>query len=109
HRSYQTEAFWRDAPYLTRDGAEHLRALGISLAAYDFPQDYTIREILDGIIKPIEEHVTHDVLLRAGVHMVEYLTNTAEITADEVFLSAAPLKLTNADGAPARAYCVEGF
>ncbi|MEM1306622.1 MAG: cyclase family protein [Pseudomonadota bacterium] len=108
-RSWQTEAFWRDAPYLTRDAAELLRDRAISLVAYDFPQDYTIRLLLDGEVRPLEEHVTHDVLLRAGVHMVEYLTNTDAITASEVFLSAAPLNIPDADGAPARVYCIEGL
>jgi kynurenine formamidase len=53
--------------------------------------------------------VTHDVLLRAGVHMIEYVVNTAEIREPSVFLSAAPLKIPGADGAPARVYCIEGM
>lgn len=109
HRSIEDEAFWREAPYLTRDAAEWLLAQGIMTVCYDFPQDYVIRLMLDGEIRPIEEHVTHDVLLRNGVHMVEYLTNTAEISADTVFLSAAPLNIPEADGAPARAYAIEGL
>ena len=48
-------------------------------------------------------------LLRAGVHMIEYVWNTAEIREPEVFLSAAPLKIPGGDGAPARVYCVEGM
>jgi arylformamidase len=109
HRSIDDEAFWRDAPYLTRDAAEWLLAQNIMTVCYDFPQDYVIRCLLDGDIRPIEEHVTHDVLLRNGVHMVEYLTNTAEITAPSVFLSAAPLKIPNGDGSPARVYVIEGL
>lgn len=108
-RSINEEAFWRDAPYLTRDAAEWLHAQRVMTVCYDFPQDFVIRCLLDGDIRPIEEHVTHDVLLRNGVHMVEYLTNTAEISAETVFLSAAPLKIPGGDGSPARVYCVEGL
>jgi len=109
HRNFYDVAFWRDAPYLTREGATWLRDTGLRTIAYDFPQDYCIRQLLDGVVAPVEEHVTHDILLRAGVHMIEYLTNTAEITASRVFLSAAPLKIVGADGAPARVYAIEGW
>lgn len=109
HRDFYDLSFWRDAPYLTREAAIWLRDQSISAIAYDFPQDYCIRQLLDGDIRPVEEHVTHDILLRAGVHMIEYLTNTATLTADRVFLSAAPLKIVGADGAPARVYAIEGL
>ncbi len=107
HRDFYDLAFWRDAPYLTREAAEWLRDKRIRTIAYDFPQDYSIRQLIEGVVAPIHEHVTHDVLLRAGVHMIEYLTNTASLTKDRVFLSAAPLKVVGADGAPARVYAIE--
>jgi len=109
HRSYLDEMFWREAPYLTREAADWLKARGIMTVGYDFPQDYVIRCLLDGDIRPQPEHVTHDVLLRGGVHMIEYLTNTQAIAQPDVFLSAAPLKVPHADGAPTRAYVVEGM
>lgn len=109
HRSFNDKTFWLDSPYLTRDGAQALLAKRIGAVAYDFPQDYAIRLLLSGEVRPIEEHVTHDILLRNGVHMIEYLTNTAEISQRRVFLSAAPLKVTGGDGAPARVYAVEGL
>lgn len=109
HRSPQTKDFWLDAPYLTREAAQWLKDSGIRTVAYDFPQDYTIRLLLKGEERPLAEHVTHDILLRAGVHMIEYVANTAEITEPEVFLSAAPLKIPGGDGAPARVYCIEGM
>ncbi len=109
HRHFNSREFWTDAPYLTADGAGWLLDRGICTICYDFPQDYVIRLLLDGIQSPLPEHVTHDILLRNGVHMVEYLTNTAQISQDRVFLSAAPLKIPEADGAPARVYVVEGL
>lgn len=107
HRDFNTREFWLDAPYLTGASAEWLLGRGISTICYDFPQDYVIRLLLDGEMRPVPEHVTHDILLRNGVHMVEYLTNTAQITKSRVFLSAAPLKIPESDGAPARVYVIE--
>jgi kynurenine formamidase len=64
--------------------------------------------LLHGEQRPIEEHVTHDILLRAGVHMIEYLVNTRELHAPRVLLCAAPLKIPGADGGPARVFAIEG-
>lgn len=108
-RSPTTKEFWLDSPYLTREAAEWLLASGIRTIGYSFPQDYPIRLLLKGEKRPLAEQVTHDVLLRAGVHMIEYVANTAEIREEYVFLSAAPLKIPGADGAPARVYCIEGM
>jgi len=107
-RSFRTKEFWLDAPYLTREAALFLRDKGVRTIAYDFPQDYCIRLLLNGEVRPIEEHVTHDILLRAGVNMIEYVVNTSAIRAERVLLSAAPLKIVGADGAPARVYAIEG-
>src|SRR3954465_13827095 len=104
-----TPAYWRDAPYVTRAGAEWLLARKPSAVAFDFPQDYTIRLLLDGVMAPRHEHVTHDVLLAAGVTLIEYLVNTSEIAGPRTFLCAAPLKIANADGAPARVFAIEGL
>jgi arylformamidase len=109
HRSPQTKEFWLDAPYLTREAAVWLRDAGVKTVAYDFPQDYPIRLLLSGESRPLAEHVTHDVLLRSGVHMIEYVCNTSAIRESEVFFSAAPLKIPGGDGAPARVYCIEGM
>ena len=109
HRDWKTEAFWRDAPYLTRDAAEWLLERGPTACAFDFPQDYTIRLLLDGEVRPIPEHVTHDVLLRNNVTLIEYLVNTMEISGPKTFLSALPVRLSGADGAPARVVAIEGL
>jgi kynurenine formamidase len=108
-RSPMTKEFWLDSPYLTREAAEWLLATGIRTIGYSFPQDYPIRLMLKGEKRPLAEQVTHDVLLRAGVHMIEYVANTADIREPVVFLSAAPLKIPGSDGAPARVYCIEGL
>lgn len=109
HRSFREKEFWLDSPWLTRDAAALILSKGVATIAYDFPQDYCIRLLLSGQVRPIDEHVTHDILLRNGVHMIEYLTNTTEITSSRVLLSAAPLKIEGADGSPARVYAIEGL
>ncbi|MCS7269197.1 MAG: cyclase family protein [Geminicoccaceae bacterium] len=98
----EDDRFWREAPFLTRDAAEWLLARGIKALAVDFPQDFVIRDLLDGIVRPIEEHVTHDVLLRRGVILIEYLANTQALERERVFLCCLPLKIPDCDGAPAR-------
>lgn len=108
-RDYRTREFWTDAPYLTREAAEWLAARSPTAIAFDFPQDYSIRLLLDGITAPTPEHVTHDVCLRAGITLIEYLVNTSELSGPRCFLSAAPLKLPDADGSPARVYAIEGL
>ncbi len=108
-RDPTTPAFWRDAPYVTREGAEWLLARKPTAVAFDFPQDYTIRLLLDGVVAPRDEHVTHVVLLAAGVTLIEYLVNTSALAGPRTFLCAAPLKIPTADGAPARAFAIEGL
>ena len=106
-RDWKTEAFWRDAPYLTRDAAEWLWDRRPTACAFDFPQDYTIRLLLDGQVRPIPEHVTHDVLLRNKITLIEYLVNTSALTGPHTFLVALPLRLEGADGAPSRVIAIE--
>ena len=108
-RDHNTAAFWRDAPWLTRDAAEWLLSRKPRAVAFDFPQDYPIRLLLDNVTVPFDQHVTHDVLLRAGVTLIEYLVNTAALTGPRTFLCAAPLNIPGADGAPARIFAIEGI
>ena len=107
-RDWRTPDYWRDAPFINRAGAEAIARRKPKAVAFDFPQDYTIRLSLDGITPPIEEHVTHDVLLRHGVTLIEYLVGTAAVTGPRAFLCALPLRIMGADGAPARVVAFEG-
>jgi kynurenine formamidase len=108
-RDWRTPAFWTDAPWLTRAAAEWLLARGPTAVAFDFPQDHPIRLLLHGEVAPAAEHVTHDVLLRAGVTLIEYLVNTTALAGPRAVLCAAPLKIEGADGAPARVFAIEGW
>ena len=106
-RSPRSPEFWTEAPYMSREAAEWLLARRPRAVAFDFPQDYTIRLLLRGEIRPVVEHVTHDVLLRKGVILIEYLSNTVALTRPRTFLCCLPLKLPDADGAPARVIALE--
>jgi kynurenine formamidase len=101
-RAPTTPAFWTEAPYLTRAAAEWLLARRPRAVGFDFPQDYPIRLLLKGERRPLAENVTHDVLLKNGVILIEYLSNTVALTAPRTFLCCLPLKVPAADGAPAR-------
>lgn len=107
HHAPDTESFWREAPYMTLEAAHWLLERKIRAIAYDFPQDYCIRLLLDGEARPVEENVTHHVLLRNGVIMMEYLCNTMALKSERTFLCALPLKIPNCDGAPARIIAIE--
>ncbi len=107
-RSITQPEFWTDAPYMSREASTWLLDRGVTAIAFDFPQDYTIRLLLSGEVRPIEEHVTHDVLLRNGVTLIEYVCNTAAVTTARTFLCALPIKVPGSDGAPARVVALEG-
>ena len=108
-RDYNDRRFWTEAPWLTREAAEWLWSQRPTAVAFDFPQDYPIRLLLEGKEVPKPEHVTHDVLLKNGVTLIEYVVNTDQLTQARTFLSAAPLLIPNADGAPARIYAIDGI
>lgn len=109
HRSPKTPEFWTEAPYMGREAAEWLLERRPRAVAFDFPQDYTIRLLLQGEIRPLEEHITHDVLLKNGVILIEYLSNTAALSVPRTFLCCLPLKIPDADGAPARVVALDAF
>ena len=101
-RNVNEPAFWLDAPFLGRPAAEWLLEKAPRAVGFDFPQDYSIRLLLSGEVRPIEEHVSHDVLLRNEVVLIEYLTNAEALTAPRVNFCCMPMKIPTADGAPAR-------
>lgn len=105
--SLDKREFWTQAPYLTRDACERLAAHEPSLVGFDFPQDRPIRGLLDGESATMADFVSHDVILRRGVPMIEYLRNLGAIRSPRPKLCALPVKLLGADGAPARVVAIE--
>jgi arylformamidase len=100
--SPETPEFWTESPYLSAAACRWLLECRIKALGVDFPQDYPIRGLLGGEQAPITEFVSHDILLRNGVILIEYLTNLGALEGPRTTLFALPLKVPNADGAPAR-------
>ncbi len=107
HESPHTAAFWKRSPYLTRGACEWLLKKQVKAVGFDFPQDYPIRLLLNGEVAALATFVSHDVLLRSGILLIEYLCNLGAITGKNVQLYALPLKIPDADGAPARVIAIE--
>jgi len=105
--SNKTAEFWTQAPYMSREAATWLLDQGVKAVAFDFPQDYVIRLLLKNETASMDQFVTHDVLLRNGVILIEYLCNTAALQSERTMLYTLPLKIPHADGAPARVIAVE--
>jgi arylformamidase len=106
-RALNSREFWTDSPYLSRGACEWLLERRIKALAPDFPQDYPIRLLLDGVTRPMDEFVSHDVLLRNGVILIEYACNFGALRHDRTTVYALPLRLPDADGCPARVIAVE--
>jgi kynurenine formamidase len=107
--SLETPEFWATAPWMTAEASILLREKGIKAIGFDFPQDECIRYFISKQQRPpLPEHVTHFHLLKQGVIMFEYLTNTAALTQPRSFVVALPVKLPDSDGAPARVIAIEG-
>jgi arylformamidase len=100
-RDPDTREYWLDAPYLSPEAAAWLARQPVKVVGYDFPQDYAIREIPDRHPSP-KEMPTHDLVLRAGIYMIEYLCNLGAITRDRFEVYALPLKVQGSEGACAR-------
>ena len=81
---------------ISSDGAEYLVNLGVRLIGMDYLS-----------VAPYKQsRPTHEVLLNAGVVIVEGL-NLSEISQGYYTLYCLPLKLAGCDGAPARAILVQ--
>lgn len=99
---WDSEDFWDKAPYMTRDGAEYILGFSPKIVGYDFPQDFDIRKLRYTEDEKSLDMVTHDVLLKNGVLMVEYMNGLWQVPVKSAQLCALPLNLQNADGAQIR-------
>lgn len=105
-----TPAFWANAPWMTEAATGWLRARGVKAVGFDFPQDRCIRNAIVGEPEAgAEEYVTHQILLKQGVILIEYLSNLMSLDNPRTFVVCAPLKLAASDGAPARVIALEGL
>jgi len=109
--SYETKEFWTKAPYTTREACEWLAERRIKALGTDYPPDEVLRFWVTDPQNPLVhdrfEYTTHDVLLRRGILLIEYLTNLHLITRPRVRFFALPLRIEGADGSPVRAIAME--
>lgn len=96
-RYWQTPDYFGDYPTLSEDAARYLAArrlkgIGVDAISFDPFMDAEL---------PI-----HKILLGSGMILIENLRNLKALPGKEFFLTAAPLKIRNADGAPARVLAI---
>lgn len=90
-------------PFLTGDAAERVVAAGVRTIALDaLSLDETV---LDG--ESAGGFAAHAAVLGAGGVIVENLRNLESLQTADPLLSALPIRLTAADGAPVRAVAME--
>ena len=100
-RDMDTKEYWTEAPWLSREAAAWLARQPIKALGFDFPQDHAIRQV-PGRHPRADEMPTHDLVLRKGIYLIEYLCNLGALKADRVELFVMPLKVQGAEGACAR-------
>ena len=105
-RDYTTKSYWHEAPFISADAALWLSEQPIKAVGFDFPQDYVIREIPRRHPSPAEMP-THDLILRKGILLIEYLCNLDKIESERIDLYALPLKIEGAEGGCARVIAIE--
>jgi arylformamidase len=95
-RHFGTEQYGRGAPFLTGAGAQHLIDSGAVLVGID---SLNIDDTESGGERP-----AHTLLLGAGVHVVEHLTNLGALPPSGALFSAAPPAVEGFGTFPVRAF-----
>jgi arylformamidase len=96
-RCWDTDSFVEDFVFISAAAARYLAEKHVHLVGVDYLSVGGFRE--DGI-------ATHQALLQAGIWLIEGL-NLKKVRPGKVQLLCLPLKITGADGAPARAFVRE--
>jgi len=100
HRRFGTPAYRHALPRISPELARWLVAKGVSLVGVEPP---SVADVND--IQEVTE--VHQILLRAGVVIVEGLVNLDQIQREVVDFIALPLKVVGGDATPVRAIAVE--
>jgi kynurenine formamidase len=94
---------WRDElPRISLELANWCVAHQTKLVGVEPPSVADVHDLRE--VVPI-----HQTLLRGGVLIVEGLTNLEALQQEQFFFAALPLKPLHGDGAPVRAFAVEGI
>jgi arylformamidase len=94
-RHFGTEAYRVDHPHLSAAAAEALVAADVACVGID---SLTIDSTLTG------ERPVHSILLRAGIPIIEHLTNLAALPSDDFTFTAVPPKIEGAGTFTVRAF-----
>jgi kynurenine formamidase len=97
-RHFGTPEYASDAPFLTEDGASHLVDAGVALVGID---SLNIDDTESGGERP-----AHSLLLGAGIHVVEHLTNLGRLPARGARFTAAAPKVEGFGTFPVRAFAI---
>lgn len=94
---WETDPYWETSPYLREDTAAALRDRQAALLGVDFLN-------VDDTMDP--RRPVHTLLLRAGMPIVENLTNLGALPREGFRFHAAPARLAGVASFPIRAYAV---
>lgn len=93
---FATDAYLRSAPFLTEEGAAYLIAQGVALVGID---SLNMDDTESGGARP-----AHTLLLEAGIHVVEHLTNLGALPASGSRFTAVRPKVEGFGTFPVRAF-----
>jgi kynurenine formamidase len=96
-RYWRTDAYLHDNPFLTLDAVELLAAAGVALVGIDSLN-------IDATVDP--ERPAHSILLRAGIPIVEHMTNLGAIPVHGARFTAIPAPIRGTGTFPIRAIAV---
>ncbi len=94
-KNWNTEAYFENHPFLTREAAEYLRDCGVKLVGIDSHNIDDTR----GNSRPV-----HSILLGAEILIVEHLCNLEKLPASGYLFSAVPPKFKGVGTFPVRAF-----
>jgi arylformamidase len=98
-RHFGSPAYGEPAPYLTEAGAQHLVDAGVALVGIDSLNIDDTDPVTSGRARP-----AHSLLLAAGIHVVEHLTNLDAVPPRGARFTAAPPKIEDFGTFPVRAF-----
>ena len=98
-RRFGTPAYGEPAPFLTEAGARHLVDAGVLLVGIDSLNIDDTDPVTSGGARP-----AHSLLLAAGIHVVEHLTNLGAVPPRGARFTAVPPKVEGFGTFPVRAF-----
>jgi kynurenine formamidase len=97
---FGTPAYGSNAPFLTEKGTRYLVEQGVTVVGIDS------LNIDDTSVDAAGARPAHTLLLEAGIHVVEHLTNLGSLPPSGSRFSAAPPKVADFGTFPVRAYAI---